>query len=95
MRKTEFHRGYGYITGDGVLDDIVKGVTSALTEGTKALAKSAGDKIGSKLVEKVTTAKKKHIMLKDRNNDKRSNEQALKEIYGDSILGKGIRKIEL
>ena len=104
MRETEYYRGYGYVSGDGVFDNILKGVTSVLasnrtkdviTEGAKAMAKSAGDKAGAKLVEKVSSTK----AIKKENEKPRSktktNEAALREIYGDSIIGKGIRKIEV
>ena len=74
-RTTRYYKGYGYVTnqnkvneerivnGNGIFDNIVKGITSVissnrtkdvLTEGAKAIAKSAGDKAGSKIVDKIT-----------------------------------------
>lgn len=101
MRQTKYYKGYGYVSGEGMFDNIVKGVTSVLTsnrakdvmtEGAKAMAKSAGDKAGARLVEKFSPTKPVDT---EPQGSKKTNEEALKQIYGDSILGKGIRKIEL
>ena len=63
MRQNRYYKGYGYISGDGIFDAItgvLQPLLSAsrtndiLTEGDKALAKSAGDKAGAKSVEKIT-----------------------------------------
>ena len=60
MRETKYYKGYGIVSGNGLFDDIVNGVTSVLssnrtkdviTEGAKAIARSAGDKATTKLVE--------------------------------------------
>ena len=79
-----------------------------IVEGAKAAAKSAGDKAGSKLVEKAFTAKKQpktetvETMSKVKTSptaktktttNKKTSEDLLKDIYGDSILGKGIVKV--
>ena len=98
MRQTDYYKGYGYVSRDGMLNGIVKGVTSVLssnrtkdviTEGAKAIARSAGDKAGTKLVEKITSAK----IPRGRANPQRNSEETLKDIYGNSIIGRGIRKI--
>ena len=99
MRETKYYKGYGIVSGDGLFNDIVKGVTSVLssnrtkdviTEGAKAIARSAGDKAGTKLVEKLTAPK---ASPKTKAKPSKSSEEALKDIYGSSILGQGIRKI--
>ena len=60
MRETKYCKGYGIVSGDGLFNDIVAEVTSVLssnrtkdviTGGAKAIARSAGDKAGTKLVE--------------------------------------------
>ena len=118
-RNTRYYRNYGYITtydnkiqnGHGIIDNIVKGVSSILssnrtkdviTEGAKAIAKSSGDKLGTKIVEKAFKDKtnklpnnitnklpnNKITTNKTSNKTNKSTEQILKEIYGNSILKK-------
>ena len=91
--------------GHGIFDTIVKGVTNILTspktkdiitEGAKAAAKSAGDKAGSKLVEKAfkkstpIPGKTKEDLIKPKS---KTSEKLLKEIYEKSILGNGIKRL--
>ena len=98
MRQNRYYKGYGYISGDGIFDTLTgvlqpflssSRAKDILTEGAKALAKSAGDKAGAKLVEKFTTKASKTGQKPKKSN----SEDALKQIYGDSIIGKGIKKI--
>ena len=93
MRQCRYYKGYGYISGDGIIDTLTNVLSSSrtkdiLTEGAKALAKSAGDKAGAKLVEKITS---KSSTSKTKSQP-RNSEDLLKQIYGNSIIGKGIKK---
>ena len=93
MRRSRYYKGYGYISGDGIFDTLTSILSSSrtkdiLTEGAKALAKSAGDKAGAKLVEKISTTSKTK-------SKPRNSEDVLKQIYGNSIIGKGIKKSNL
>ena len=100
---------YATQQGHGIFDSLVKGVTNILTsdktrdivvEGAKAAAKSAGDKAGSKLVEKAFNHSKKPVKPANKQDNKqpatgreKTSAQLLKEIYGESILGKGIVQV--
>ena len=66
-RETEYVRGYGYVTGDGILDTITEGIKTLVTskavrdagsEALKAAAKSGGDKLGTKIVERAFKEKR-------------------------------------
>ena len=77
-----------------------------VVEGAKAAAKSAGDKAGSKLVDSLASREKafnrseKPLKSVNKQDNKqpatgreKTSAQLLKEIYGESILGKGIVKV--
>ena len=104
MRTTKFYKGYGFITtGEGIFSNIVKGITSIATspktkdiivEGSKAAAKSFGDKAGSHLGDKIVSNSKKSkaptiLQTKAQTLTKSSTKtphQRLKAIYGESVL---------
>ena len=94
MRQTKYYKGYGYISGSGVLDNLLKSVKDVIFEGAKSAAKSAGDKAGAKLVEKVTKPPKpaketpkpaKEAHYPTRTPKPKTTMLALKEIYGSGI----------
>ena len=115
MRITKFYKGYGFITtGEGIFSNIVKGITSIaaspktkdiIVEGSKAAAKSFGDKAGSHLGDKIVSNSKKskaptisHTTptISQTKSSTKTPQQHLIAIYGESILskqrGEGIKK---
>ena len=95
-RRTEYVKGYGYVTGDGILDSVVQGlktlvaskaVGDAASEALKAGAKSAGDKLGTKIIERAFKGNPRNSPRSNASNDSIPN-NLLKEIYGNSLFGK-------
>ena len=111
-RHTEYIRGYGWTTttGDGILDTITEGIKTLVTskavrdagsEALKAAAKSGGDKLGTKIVERAFDRRgkeKQEKQQKPTNLDDtvkvspKQNNDILKQIYGDSLFSKRNKK---
>lgn len=94
-RNTKYVRGYGYVTqsGDGLFDTVIDGLKTIATskavidagsEALKAGAKSAGDKLGAKIVERAFKKKETMKMPKSK--------KLLDDIYGQSIFGSGLKR---
>ena len=111
-RKTEYIKGYGYVTtGDGLFDTVIGGIKDLVTskavrdagsEALKAAAKSGGDKLGSKVVERVFKDKQSNKIVNEKpkihfsydpvepvkTTKKTTSKDILKDIYGDGLFKK-------
>ena len=111
-RKTEYIKRYGYVTtGDGLFDTVIGGIKDLVTseavgdagsEVLKAAAKSCGDKLGSKVVERVFKDKLSNKTVNEKldvqfgydpvepikTTKKTTSRDILKDIYGDGLFMK-------
>ena len=92
-------KGYGYVTGDGIFDTITSLITSkavkdAGSEALEGFAKSAGDKLGTKVVERAFKEKSSKQEPTKQQSTKKQSRDILKEIYGTSLFkGNGLKRL--